>query len=47
MSMDRGFVEVFIDKMIFYGSAGVGKTSSMSVIAGETPPDTRDSTSVQ
>ena len=44
--MDRGFVEMFIDKMIFYGSAGVGKTSSMSVVAGETPPDTRDSTPV-
>ena len=44
--MDRGFVQMFIDKMIFYGSAGVGKTSSMSVVAGETPPDTRDSTPV-
>lgn len=44
--MDRGFVEVFIDKMIFYGSAGVGKTSSMSVVAGKTPPDIRDSTPV-
>ena len=46
LSMDRGFVEMFIDKMVFYGSAGVGKTSSMSVVAGETPPDTRDSTPV-
>ena len=44
--MDRGFVEMFIDKMMFYGSAGVSKTSSMSVVAGKTPPDTRDSTSI-
>jgi GTPase SAR1 family protein len=44
--MDHGFVEMFIDKMIFYGSAGVGKTSSMSVVAGKTPPDTRDSTPI-
>ena len=30
--------------MLFYGSAGVGKTCTKEIIAGDTPPDTRQST---
>ena len=44
--MKEGYVDAFIDKMMFYGSAGVGKTCSMSVVAGEDPPDVRNSTPI-
>ena len=44
--MKSGYVDAFIDKMMFYGSAGVGKTCSMSVVAGEDPPDVRNSTPI-
>ena len=37
---------MFTDKMLLYGSAGVGKTCTMKVVAGEKPPDVRDSTPV-
>ena len=30
--------------MLFYGSAGVGKTCTKAIIAGDAPPDTRQST---
>ena len=44
--MKEGYVDAFIDKMMFYGSAGVGKTCSMSIVAGEDPPDVRNSTPI-
>ena len=37
---------MFTDKMLLYGSAGVGKTCTMKIVAGEKPPDVRDSTPV-
>ena len=37
---------MFTDKMLLYGSAGVGKTCTMNIVAGEKPPDVRDSTPV-
>ena len=46
LSMKEGYVDAFIDKMMFYGSAGVGKTCSMSIVAGEDPPDVRNSTPI-
>ena len=30
---------MYSDKMLLYGSAGVGKTCTMKIIAGEKPPD--------
>ena len=44
--MKKGYVDAFVDKMAFYGSAGVGKTCTMSVVAGEDPPDVRTSTPI-
>ena len=44
--MKQGYVDAFIDKMTFYGSAGVGKTCTMSIVAGEDPPDVRNSTPI-
>jgi replication-associated recombination protein RarA len=44
--MQQGYVDAFVDKMAFYGSAGVGKTCTMSVVAGEDPPDVRNSTPI-
>ena len=46
LSMMQGYVDAFIDKMTFYGSAGVGKTCTMSIVAGEDPPDVRNSTPI-
>ena len=46
LSMKEGYVDAFIDKMMFYGSAGVGKTCTMSIVAGEDPPDIRNSTPI-
>ena len=43
LSMNRGYLDTFIDKMLFYGSAGVGKTCTRNIVAGELPPDTRHS----
>ena len=37
---------MFTDKMLLYGSAGVGKTCTMKIVAGEKPPGVRDSTPV-
>ena len=37
---------MYADKMLLYGSAGVGKTCTMKIIAGEKPPDVRNSTPV-
>ena len=37
---------MFTDKMLLYGSAGVGKTCTLKIVAGEKPPDVRDSTPV-
>ena len=45
-SMKRGYVDMYADKMLLYGSAGVGKTCTMKIVAGEKPPDVRDSTPV-
>ena len=42
--MKRGYVDTYTDKMLFYGSAGVGKTCTMKIVAGERPPDVRNST---
>ena len=42
--MKKGYVDALVDKMAIYGSAGVGKTCTMSVVAGEDPPDVRNST---
>ena len=43
-SMKRGYVDAYTDKMLFYGSAGVGKTCTMQIVAGEDPPEVRNST---
>ena len=45
-SMKRGYVDLYADKMLLYGSAGVGKTCTMKIVAGEKPPDVRNSTPV-
>ena len=37
-SMKQGYVNAFIDKMLFHGSAGVGKTCTQKIVAGEDPP---------
>ena len=37
---------MYADKMLLYGSAGVGKTCTMKIVAGEKPPDVRNSTPV-
>ena len=42
--MKRGYVDAYTDKMLFYGSAGVGKTCTMKIVAGEDPPEVRNST---
>ena len=42
--MKQGFIDTYTDKMLFYGSAGVGKTCTMKVVAGEDPPSVRNST---
>ena len=42
--MNYGSLIAYIDKMLFYGSAGVGKTCTRNIIAGDDPPDTRNST---
>ena len=44
LSMKNGFLDVCVDKMLFYGSAGVGKTSSRNIVTGEDPPTIRNST---
>ena len=44
--MKKGYVDAFVDKMAIYGSAGVGKTCTMSVVAGEDPPGVRTSTPI-
>ena len=44
--MKQGYVDAFIDKMTFYGSTGVGKTCTMSIVAGEDLPDVRNSTPI-
>ena len=43
-SMKHGHVDTITDKMMMYGSAGVGKTCTMKIFAGEKPPDVRTST---
>ena len=45
-SMKQGHVDMYSDKMLLYGSAGVGKTCTMKIVAGEKPPDVRNSTPV-
>ena len=42
--MKNGHVDTITDKMMMYGSAGVGKTCTMKIVAGEKPPDVRTST---
>ena len=37
---------MYSNKMLLYGSAGVGKTCTMKIVAGEKPPDVRNSTPV-
>ena len=42
--MKHGYIDAYIDKMLFYGSAGVGKTCSQKIIAKVDPPVVRTST---
>ena len=35
LSMKCGFVDAAVDKMLFHGSAGVGKTCTRNIVAGE------------
>ena len=44
--MKRGYIDAYTDKMLLYGSAGVGKTCTMKIVAGECPPDVRNSTPI-
>ena len=44
--MKFGFVDASVDKMLFHGSAGVGKTCTMNVVAGEKTPEARHSTPI-
>ena len=44
--MKSGFVDASVDKMLFHGSAGVGKTCTMNVVAGEKIPEARHSTPI-
>ena len=44
--MKKGHVDMYNDKMLLYGSAGVGKTCTMKIVAGEKPPVVRNSTPV-
>ena len=44
--MKSGFLDAYIDKMLFYGSAGVGKTCTRNIVAGEKPPEVRNSTPI-
>ena len=37
---------MYSDKMLLYGSAGVGKTCTMKIVAGEKPPVVRNSTPI-
>lgn len=39
-----GYTKAYISKMLFYGTSGVGKSCSKDVIAGDAPPDVRQST---
>ena len=44
--MKFGFIDASVDKMLFHGSAGVGKTCTMNVVAGEKTPEARHSTPI-
>ena len=44
--MKFGFVDASVDKMLFHGSAGVGKTCTMNIVAGEKTPEARHSTPI-
>ena len=44
--MKSGFVDASVDKMLFHGCAGVGKTCTMSIVAGEKTPEARHSTPI-
>ena len=44
--MKFGFLDAFVDKMMFHGSAGVGKTCTRNIVAGEKTPDARHSTPI-
>ena len=44
--MKLGYVDVDIMKMLFYGSAGVGKTCVQKIVTGEDPPAVRNSTPI-
>ena len=46
LSMKLGYVDVDIMKMLFYGSAGVGKTCTQKIVTGEDPPAVRNSTPI-
>ena len=46
LSMKCGFVDAFVDKMLFHGSAGVGKTCTRNIVAGEKTPKARHSTPI-
>ena len=37
---------MYSDKMLLYGSVGVGKTCTMNIVTGKKPPDVRNSTPV-
>ena len=44
--MKCGFVDAFVDKMLFHGSAGVGKTCTRNIVAGEKTTNVRHSTPI-
>ena len=44
--MKHGYLDAYINKMLFYGSAGVGKTCSRNIVAGDKPPEVRNSTPI-
>ena len=46
LSMKCGFIDAFVDKMLFHGSAGVGKTCTRNIVAGEKTPNIQHSTPI-
>ena len=44
--MKLGYIDVDIMKMLFYGSAGVGKTCTQKIVTGEDPPAVRNTTPI-
>ena len=42
--MKRGHFELVVDKVVMYGIAGSGKTCSLHILLGRSPPENRNST---